>query len=93
MIYEFEILKDQDVIDINIDDDNYFDTSLHEFWDWIKTNKLNHWCYDYYNPSEYDGHGQESGKYNLEEYLEQPYDVIKEHLTNYLLTPKFKKHF
>ena len=93
MKYDYEINRYDDYIEINIDDDNYFETPLSEFWDYIKSNKLHHYCHDYYSPTEYDGHGQDRGKLSFDEYFDQPYETIKENLTQYLLTPKFKKHF
>lgn len=92
MKFEYDILLSDDIITIIKQDETYFDIIASDYWKWIKDNRMNHYCNDYYEPREYDGHGQVVGKYSMEEYFNLPYSEIKQDLSKYLLESKFKKH-
>lgn len=91
--FEYEVYLSDDIITIHRHDETYFDIILEDFWTYIDKNDMNHYCNDYYDPTQNDGHGQDSGKLTKDEYFDQHYDTIKADLEKYLLLPKFKKHF
>lgn len=41
-----------------------------EFWKWMVSKGYNEYCYDYNDPSQFDGHGQKSGKITKDEYFQ-----------------------
>ena len=81
--FDFEI--EGDVIRvIDHDTDEETDYELNDFWRFVKKNGLNEWVNDFYDPRQHDGHGQSSGEYDLEEYLSQSYQSVKEDIHKYL---------
>ena len=93
MQFDYDVNLLDDIITIHKHDEEFFDIPLDRFWVYVKENGLNEWCNDYYNPAEYDGHGQDVGKYEKEEYFDLSYDTIKADLSKYLSTPKYKNYF
>jgi len=93
MQFEYDVFLSDDIISITKHDETFFDIILNDYWEWIKTNDLNHYCNDYYDASQSDRHGQEVGKYSIEEYFDLHYDTIRADLNKYLLQPKFNKYF
>jgi hypothetical protein len=92
MLISFEVLLKEDIIIVNSVDDS-FDTlsiEIHKFWDWVKRNELNAYCIDYYDPSEVDGHGQDSGYLSMEDYLNLNPKIIENDLITYLKNKKNK---
>jgi len=70
-----------------------------DFESWASDNVDLDWVYDYYDPSSYDGHGQDSGTLTIEEWWEQA-DVkeVYRALEDYIkekgieVRPKFDHH-
>jgi hypothetical protein len=93
MQFDFDINFKDEVITIHKHDEEFIDIPLERFWVFVRENDLNDYCNDYHNPSEFDGHGQDVGKYDKQEYFDLSYETIKADLSKYLLTPKFKNYF
>ena len=68
--FDYEIIQDEGVIEIINYYEESFSISLNEFWNFVDKNGLNEYCDDYYDPSQSDGHGQQSGELTKEEYFE-----------------------
>jgi hypothetical protein len=89
MKFTYDVHIEHDIIEIHKEDDTYIDIIISEYWEWIKRYDLHHYCIDYFDARESDGHGQEIGKYTKEEYFNLSYESIKDDLTTYL-NIKFK---
>jgi hypothetical protein len=83
MQFDFEVYLADNILTIHKHDETFFDITIHTFWDWIVANKLN---------VEYDN-GEEVESISKIEYFDLPYEDIKKNISQYLLTPKFKKYF
>ena len=68
--FDYEIIHEEYVIEIINYHEESFSISLDDFWDFVYENGLNAFCFDYYDPSQNDGHGQKSGVYTREQYFE-----------------------
>jgi hypothetical protein len=91
MKFDYELFEDEETIEIsNFDKDDASKTirvDLIRFWDWVDAKGFNQWCNDFHDPREYDGHGQETGKFNMEQYFgELDNDSIRTDLSIYLRT-------
>lgn len=75
------LLKYKEVILDYVDVNNHIDVVVNlperiivvnknAFWKWMKEKGYDSYFYDYYDPSQSDGHGQKSGKITLEDYFE-----------------------
>jgi hypothetical protein len=58
---------------------------MDKFWNWILKKGYNHYCEDYYDPSEPDNHGQKVGTLTRENYYDLKYQLIKNDLVEYLI--------
>lgn len=90
MRISFEVLPKEGTIIIESVDES-FDTmtiDLDTYWSWVKRQNLNAYCEDYYDPSEFDGHGQVSGYLNQEEYFSLNHSLIEDDIITYLTTKK-----
>jgi hypothetical protein len=83
MQFEYEIYTTDNLLTIHKKDETYIDIKLNTFLLWVNQNDLN---------KEYDGK-EVINDYSNDEYLNLPYHTIKEHISQYLLTPKFKRYF
>lgn len=95
MRYQFEVDLKEDSLEISSIDDNFetFTIDVDEFWNFILEYGLNEYCYDYYSPQEHDGHGQDSGCYEMEEYFEiLSYETIKKDLDKFISKTKYKDY-
>lgn len=86
--FDYEIFKNDGIISIfyHSEEFNDFDLLIGTFWQWIIKKEKNEWTIDYYDASQSDCHGQDTGKYSIESYLDLPYDIIKDDLREYLFT-------
>lgn len=92
MNFDYEISMKEDLITIipyseseaELVDDN-FDIQIDEFWGYVISQELNHYCNDYHDPSQHDGHGQDAGVYQYFEYFELDYATIKKDIQKYLI--------
>ena len=86
---EFEVLHKEGIIAIVSIDDSFspVNLSIDKFWGWVERNELNTYCEDFYDPSEPDGHGQNSGTLSFGEYFDLHHELIRKDLLEYL-----KKH-
>jgi hypothetical protein len=92
MNFDYEISQKDDLITIipysesetEIDADN-FDITITEFWGYVVSQELNHYCHDYHDPRQSDGHGQDVGIMTFDEYFELDYSTIKKDLKEYLI--------
>lgn len=65
--------------------DNLLNISKERFWDYVVKKSLNHFCNDFYDGSQPDGHAQNCGEYTLDEYFEILTSTeIKEDIIKYL---------
>ena len=93
MNFDYEISQKDDLITIipysesetEIDADN-FDITITEFWGYVVSQELNHYCHDYHDPSQFDGHGQDVGIMAYDEYFDLDYGTIKKDLKQYLIS-------
>jgi hypothetical protein len=67
--FDYDIIHDENVIEIINYHEESFSISINDFWNFIFENGLNAFCFDYYDPSQNDGHGQKSGVYTREQYF------------------------
>ena len=74
-MFEYEILKETLLISLLNGDD--FELDIEDFWTFVVNHELNHFCYDFPDPSQADGHGQITGTYTLEEYLSKRCGLAK----------------
>lgn len=80
---DYQILPKEDRIEIySIDSISDFDISIEDFWAFVQKNKMN------FRRANKDACIEE-GLYEMDEYFELEYDIIKEHLIEYLC--KIKK--
>lgn len=86
--FDYDLSLKDEIITIHYQDEGFEDIPLQRFWDWVKSNEKNSWVNNYYDPSKDDGHGQDSGTYNRDEYFDLPYQVIHKDLTDYLQRKK-----
>ena len=92
MRISYEVISQEGIIIIESVDES-FDTisiDLDAYWSWVKREGLNQFCDDYYDPSEYDGHGQSSGYFSQEEYFNLHHSIIENDLIKYLKSKKNK---
>lgn len=92
MRISFEVLENEGTIIIESVDES-FDTlsiDLEQYWSWVKREGYNAYCDDYYDPSELDGHGQDSGHLTQEEYFNLHHSLIEQDLITYLKSKKNK---
>jgi hypothetical protein len=93
MKFEHEIHFSDDIITIHKHDETYFDIILDDFWKYAKENNLNDYCHDFYDPTQENGHGQDCGSLDKEEFFDISYHDMQYYLEDYLSMPKFRKHF
>jgi hypothetical protein len=92
MKISYEVLFKEGTIIIESVDESFDSISIEidQFWSWVKREGLNEYCEDYYDPNEFDGHGQSSGHLSLEEYFNLHHSLIENDLIKYLTTKKTK---
>lgn len=92
MSIAFEVLKHEGVIVIDSVNDSFptIELDIQKFWNWVKYNDLNTFCEDYFDPNEPDGHGQNSGTLNFDEYFDMHYELIKKDIEQYLRTHQLR---
>ena len=91
MNFDFDISIADDLLTVHYHDETFVDLELSKYFRWIERNEHNRWINDFYNPAEFNGHGQETGYYDKEEYFGQSYDFLKVHLYEYLSEKKLLK--
>jgi len=84
MKFEYDIDSKSNTITINVNDDAYLVIEVDDFWKHVVDYSLNEYCHDYYDPTQENGHGQDSGFLDREEYFKLDYRTIKEDLQEYL---------
>lgn len=68
--FDYELIHDEGIIEILNYNEESFSISIDDFWNFVFKNGFNQYCDDYYDPREYDGHGQRSGEFTREEYFD-----------------------
>lgn len=89
MNFDYEVFEQDETIEIsNFDEKDpskSFTIGLYRFWDWVESTGLNQWCNDYYDASQYDGHGQDTGKFTMDEYFDTVgIELVKEDMAKYI---------
>ena len=68
------------------------DLNLSDFEEWLVDNVNLEWSNDYYDPSQYDGHGQDSGTLTVDEWwdsadITEIYSTIKDYMASIGISP------
>lgn len=85
MEIEYELNLKEGVIYIQSTNDAFppKEIDIDKFFGWVKTNGLNGWCKDWFDPST-SSHEQETGYYSFEEYFENYHSYVAKDLIEYL---------
>jgi len=78
--------------DLSEEEYKVVDLDLAEFEDWLADNVNLEWSHDYYDPSQYDAHGQDSGTLTVDEWwdsadIKEIYSAIKDYMASSGILP------
>lgn len=81
---EFDYSLNETFIEV-VRDDKYFLIPRSKFEQWLIKNHRLDYCHDYNDPSQFDGHGQQTGTYTLDQYWKDLDDsYIKEDILMFI---------